>query len=168
LQGVLKGTPAGEVVLDKIMNDEEVRPGEKVLTSGGDQVFPKGLLVGTVSRAVHGPESFLNIQVKAAANLSKLEEVLVITKDEQKAPALADDAAPMRAIDVLAQRLPSVPDRPKVDPATGKAIDSRSASKPTNAEKPAPVPSTAVPSPPIAPAKSQTKPAAVSTEDAPQ
>jgi rod shape-determining protein MreC len=168
LQGVLKGTPSGEVVLDKIMNDEEVRPGEKVLTSGGDQIFPKGLLVGTVSRAVHGSESFLNITVKAAANLSKLEEVLVITKDEEKAPALADDAAPVRAIDVLAQRLPSVPVRPKVDPVTGKAVDSSPASKPTDADKSSRVPSKTAPSPAIAPAKPQTKQGGVSAQDAPQ
>jgi rod shape-determining protein MreC len=122
LQGVLKGTPSGELVLDKIMNDEDVHPGEKVLTSGGDQIFPKGLLVGTVGKSGRGPESFLNIKVKAAANLSKLEEVLIITKDEEKSPALADDAPPVRAVDVLAQRLPSVPDRPKVDPLTGKAV----------------------------------------------
>ncbi len=49
LQGVLRGTPAGEIVLEKVTADETVQPGEKVLTSGGDQVFPKGLPVGTVT-----------------------------------------------------------------------------------------------------------------------
>src|SRR3989442_6952393 len=43
LQGILRGTPAGEVILEKVMSDETVQPGEKVLTSGGDQIFPKGL-----------------------------------------------------------------------------------------------------------------------------
>ena len=42
LQGVLRGTPLGEVVLEKVMSDEAVQPGEKVVTSGGDQIFPKG------------------------------------------------------------------------------------------------------------------------------
>src|SRR5437870_2090664 len=49
LQGVLRGTPAGGVVLEKVMADEKVQPGENVLTSGGDQIFPKGLPVGTVT-----------------------------------------------------------------------------------------------------------------------
>ena len=110
LQGVLKGTPNGEIILDKIMNDEQIQPGEKVLTSGGDEIFPKGLLVGTVSKAVRGPESFLSIQVKPAADLGRLEEVLVITQKEEREPDVAGTNS--RAVDILAQRLPSVPDKP--------------------------------------------------------
>ena len=49
LQGILRGTPAGEVVLEKVMSDETVPAGEMVLTSGGDGIFPKGLLVGRVT-----------------------------------------------------------------------------------------------------------------------
>src|SRR5580700_9916577 len=117
LQGVLRGTAVGEVVLEKVMSDETVLPGEKVVTSGGDQIFPKGLAVGTVTKVSPGPELFLNIRVKPAVDLSRLEEVLVITQQEEKEPALADGAAPMRAADILAQRLPSVPDRPPDDPS---------------------------------------------------
>jgi rod shape-determining protein MreC len=116
LQGVLRGTALGEVVLEKVMSDETVLPGEKVVTSGGDQIFPKGLAVGTVTQVSPGPELFLNIRVKPAADLSRLEEVLVITQEEEKEPALAEGASPMRAADILAQRLPSVPDRPPDDP----------------------------------------------------
>jgi rod shape-determining protein MreC len=116
LQGVLRGTPVGEVVLEKVMSDETVQPGERVVTSGGDQIFPKGLPVGTVTKVSPGPELFLNIRVKPAADLSRLEEVLVITQQEEKQPAMADGAAPIRAADILAQRLPSVPDRPPEDP----------------------------------------------------
>ena len=43
LQGVLRGTANGEVVLERVMSDEQVPVGETVLTSGGDQIFPKGL-----------------------------------------------------------------------------------------------------------------------------
>jgi rod shape-determining protein MreC len=116
LQGVLRGTPLGEVVLEKVMSDEAVQPGERVLTSGGDRIFPKGLPVGTVTRVSPGSELFLNIRVKPAADLNRLEEVLVITEQEEKEPALAEGGLPMRAADILAQRLPSVPDRPPDDP----------------------------------------------------
>jgi rod shape-determining protein MreC len=116
LQGVLRGTPVGEVVLEKVMSDETVQPGERVLTSGGDQIFPKGLPVGTVTKVSPGPELFLNIRVKPTADLSRLEEVLVITQQEEKEPALAEGAQPIRAADILAQRLPSVPDHPPDDP----------------------------------------------------
>jgi rod shape-determining protein MreC len=103
-------------VLEKVMSDETVQPGDTVLTSGGDQIFPKGLPVGTVTKVSPGLELFLNIRVKPTVDLSRLEEVLVITQQEEKEPALADGAQPMRAADILAQRLPSVPDRPPDDP----------------------------------------------------
>jgi rod shape-determining protein MreC len=111
LQGVLKGTPDGAVILERVMSDEKVSPGDTVLSSGGDQIFPKGLPVGTVSKVSPGRELFLNIQVRPAADLSRLEEVLVVTeKQEQK--AVVDSGARVRAADILAQRLPSVPDKP--------------------------------------------------------
>ncbi len=116
LQGVLRGTPLGELVLEKVMSDETVQPGERVVTSGGDQIFPKGLPVGTVTKVSPGAELFLNIRVKPAADLSRLEEVLVITQQEEKEAAQGDGAPPMRAAEILAQRLPSVPDRPPDDP----------------------------------------------------
>jgi rod shape-determining protein MreC len=116
LQGVLRGTPLGEVVLEKVMSDEAVQPGERVLTSGGDQIFPKGLPVGTVTKVSPGSELFLNIRVKPAADLNRLEEVLVITQQEEKEPALAAGGVPMRAADILAQRLPSVPEKAPDDP----------------------------------------------------
>jgi len=110
LQGVLRGTAAGEVVLEKVMTDESVQPGERVLTSGGDRIFPKGLLVGTVTKVSPGPELFLNIRVKPAADLGRLEEVLVITQQEEREPVV--EAQHLRAADILAQRLPSIPDQP--------------------------------------------------------
>jgi len=115
LQGVLRGTPLGEVVLEKVMSDETVQPGDRVLTSGGDRIFPKGLPVGTVTKVSPGPELFLNIRVKPTADLGCLEEVLIITQQEEREPIVAG-GAPMRAADILAQRLPSVPDRPPDDP----------------------------------------------------
>jgi rod shape-determining protein MreC len=107
-QGIVRGTPAGEVVLEKVMSDETVPVGEQILTSGGDSIFPKGLLVGTVTKVAPGSELFLNIHLRPAADLSKLEEVLVVTKiDERQAQPDKTNAA--RAVDILAERLPTVP-----------------------------------------------------------
>ena len=115
LQGVLKGTADGTVVLERVMSDEKVDPGDRVLSSGGDQIFPKGLPVGTVAKVSPGREMFLKIEVKPSADLSRLEEVLVVT-EKQEESAVADGVR-VRAADILAQRLPSVPDKPAVDPA---------------------------------------------------
>ena len=114
LQGVLKGTPDGAVTLERVMSDEQVAPGDTVLSSGGDQIFPKGLPVGTVSKVSPGREMFLKIDVKPSADLSRLEEVLVVT-EKQEQNAVVDNATRIKAADILAQRLPSVPDKPPAD-----------------------------------------------------
>src|SRR4029077_5138943 len=114
VQGVLRGTPNGEVMLERVMSDEQVAPGETLLTSGGDQIFPKGLPLGRVAK-VAGTDSglFLNVKVKPAANLGRLEEVLVVlTKQEHQ--ATAEGTGRVRTVDIMAQRLPSVPNKPAV------------------------------------------------------
>ncbi len=111
LQGILRGTPAGEVALEKVMSDEAVVPGEPVLTSGGDRIFPKGLVVGRVAKVSPGRDLFLDIRVKPAANLGKLEEVLVVTKIDER-QSEPDQSATARAADILASRLPTVPPKP--------------------------------------------------------
>ena len=110
LQGVLKGKASGEIVLDKVMSEEDVKVGERVLTSGGDQIFPKGLPVGTVGDVKRGGE-FLQVTVKPATPLNHLEEVLVITQKQEREPQTTG-ASSVRAADILAQRLPSVPEKP--------------------------------------------------------
>jgi len=136
LQGILRGTPTGEVVLEKVMSDETVPSGEQVLTSGGDGIFPKGLLVGSVTK-VAGSDLFLNIHVRPAADLSKLEEVLVVTKIDER-QAQPDQKGAARAVDILAERLPSVP-TPQETAAKSAAPGSVAAKTPT------PIPTTATP-----------------------
>src|SRR5439155_7487633 len=82
-QGVLKGGGKREASLDYIGASEKVVVGEKVLTSGLDQIYPKGLLVGYVISAAPTKQIFQNIEVAIAANIQKLEEVLVLRKETQ-------------------------------------------------------------------------------------
>ena len=132
LQGVLRGTPNGEVVLDRVMSDEQVSPGETVLTSGGDQIFSKGLPVGTIAKVGAAKDLFLNITVKPSANLDKLEEVLVVLQKQEK-QAVAEDVPRARAADILAQRLPSVPDQPAVPANAGAKTTAAGAAPPAAA-----------------------------------
>jgi rod shape-determining protein MreC len=131
LQGVLRGTSNGEIVLERVMADEQVQPGETVLTSGGDQIFPKGMRVGTVTNVSNGKDLFLNIQIKPAANLGRLEEVLVLT-EKQERQAVTEDHGRVRAADILAQRLPSVPDKPADAAAPGNSPDAAAKPGPAN------------------------------------
>jgi len=139
LQGVLRGTVNGEVVLERVMSDEDVPVGETVLTSGGDQIFPKGLPVGTVAKVDKGKELFLSIKIRPAASLSRLEEVLVLV-EKQERTSTAQENVRVRAADILAQRLPSVPDKPA--DATAATAASVGITKPasgsaSNASRPA-------------------------------
>jgi rod shape-determining protein MreC len=159
VQGIVRGTPSGEVELEKVMSDETVPAGEQVLTSGGDGIFPKGLMVGRVTKVSPGSELFLKIHVHPAANLSRLEEVLVVTKIDER-QAEPDQTGSVRAVDILAGRLPGVPTKPEnsekqdsagaaganseTKPATGPPQASANGEKP--AEKPAVKPPKAVPS----------------------
>jgi rod shape-determining protein MreC len=115
LQGILKGAPNGATTLQYVMSDEKVVPGEEVITSGGDRIFPKGLPVGKVASVEPGKDLFLNIRVVPSSRLDQLEEVLVVTKITEKLPD-AKDLGPLRASDILAERLPSVP-KTEVDAA---------------------------------------------------
>lgn len=59
-----------------------VQVGDVVYTSGLGGVFPRGILIGTVTDADLDPQSgmFLNVEVKPAADFRRLEEVMVIVE----------------------------------------------------------------------------------------
>ncbi len=78
-QGVLKGTGQGSGDLRYILKEEPVSVGERVLTSGLDQIYPPGLPVGTVTRIEDG-SVYKKITVRPAAALDRLENVLVILR----------------------------------------------------------------------------------------
>lgn len=110
LQGIVKGTMGGAVEMQYVMLGETVQNGESIITSGGDRIFPKGLPVGTVKEVGQGRE-WMKIRVQPAADLNRLEEVLIITKIVEKEADPNDVTGPIRASDILAQRLPAVPEK---------------------------------------------------------
>jgi rod shape-determining protein MreC len=112
LQGIVRGTSAGEVMLERVMSDETVQVGDQVLTSGGDGIFPKGLRVGSVAKVSPSSDLFLDVRLRPAADLNKLEEVLVVTKIDER-QAQPDQTGAARAVDILAERLPGVPQKPE-------------------------------------------------------
>jgi rod shape-determining protein MreC len=76
------GKPAA-ARLDYALRSEDMIEGDRLVTSGTDTVFPRGLLVGTVTRLerrTHG--LFQTADVIPAVDATRLEEVLVITAVE--------------------------------------------------------------------------------------
>ncbi|HZZ38371.1 MAG TPA: rod shape-determining protein MreC [Acidobacteriaceae bacterium] len=118
IRGVLSGDTWGHPEIVNISPDERIQKGDSVVTSGGDAIYPRGLAVGIVQKVVPDPDGTLvNVMIRPAANLARLEEVLIITNTGDVMPAQmqedltqATDAA-QKASDVLAERLPS-----RVDP----------------------------------------------------
>jgi rod shape-determining protein MreC len=135
IRGILRGTALGQPQMVSVMPDDRIKAGEPVITSGGDQIFPRGLAVGVVDRVVNDPDHdpLVDVLIRPAANLAQLEEVLVITNmgDEltpkQKLDMIQNQAAAateqLRASEVLAERLPSRvdPDAPQTDDSTKDA-----------------------------------------------
>ena len=88
VRAIVRGTSSGRVEIGNLTPDDRIKPGEPVLTSGGDQVFPRGLPVGTIESIAPDPEHqpYTAILIKPAANLFQLEEVLVITGSQTTLP----------------------------------------------------------------------------------
>ncbi|QNI36502.1 rod shape-determining protein MreC [Edaphobacter albus] len=143
IRAILRGSQSGHIVITNLTPDERIKPGEKVLTSGGDQVYPRGLSVGTIESIVSDPDHqpYTLITVKPSTNLFQLEEVLVITGTQGNLPALAQkdlaqgaatakqmaeakaaaeeaaaEAAAQSAAQIIAEKLPSLQENTATDP----------------------------------------------------
>ena len=77
IQKPVGGTGEPLLLLKYVTNDDTVNVGERVVTSGMDRIFPKDLPVGTITEVKPG-NPFKQIRVRPAANLERLEEVLVL------------------------------------------------------------------------------------------
>lgn len=86
--GVVKGKNSSLCEMKVISGDAQIQVGEKVLTSGQDGIYPKGLVIGTVARIDAGAGGNpLAVEIKPAAPLAKLDlvSVLLITREQLRA-----------------------------------------------------------------------------------
>lgn len=77
IQSPVGGLGEPLITMKYVPNDDDVSVGERVITSGMDRIFPRDLPVGTITEVKAGVD-FKKIRIKPAANLEKLEEVLVL------------------------------------------------------------------------------------------
>ncbi len=100
IQSPVGGTGEPLLTMKYVPNDDDVSMGERVITSGMDRIFPRDLPVGTIAEIKAG-NPFKQIRIKPAANLQRLEEVLVLLTlhplqiRSESAPA---DAQPSAAV----------------------------------------------------------------------
>jgi rod shape-determining protein MreC len=116
IRAILRGTVAGRVQIGNLTADSRIKPGETVITSGGDQVYPRGLPVGMVVNIAPDPDHqpYTAIAVRPAVDLDRVEEVLVITGTQADlTPGAQQDlsaAEAQHAADLSAERLPGIHD----------------------------------------------------------
>jgi rod shape-determining protein MreC len=77
IQSPVGGTGEPLLSMKYVPNDDTVNNGEHVVTSGMDRIFPRDLPVGTIVE-VKPANPFKQIRVRPAANLERLEEVIVL------------------------------------------------------------------------------------------
>ena len=77
MQSPVVGVGEPLMTMKYVPNDDTVNVGDRVITSGMDRIFPRDLPVGTIAEIKAG-NPFKQIRIKPAANLERLEEVLVL------------------------------------------------------------------------------------------
>lgn len=87
-EGVVSGQESGELRLNFISIDVDLKPGDHIVTSGLGGQFPPDILVGTVASVRKRTfDVFQEADVKSGVDFKRLETVLIITNFEP--PALA-------------------------------------------------------------------------------
>ena len=86
--GIIKPRSGSSLLLDNVPRREEIRVGDRIITSGLGGIFPPGISIGVVT-AVESEEepsqisrsygNFKTIQVAPYVDFSRLEELFVIT-----------------------------------------------------------------------------------------
>jgi rod shape-determining protein MreC len=87
------------LIMDLVSNMADVKPGDVVVASGVDGIYPKGFVIGRIEISERGPGLYRTITVRPVVDFSSLEEVLVVlmpprpaTPDEPAEPAAAGPA----------------------------------------------------------------------------
>ncbi|MFH2059749.1 MAG: rod shape-determining protein MreC [Pseudomonadota bacterium] len=79
VRGIVKGNNEDNCSFVYALRKEEVKEGELIISSGLDQVFPKGYMIGRILKAtrIHS-QLFQDITIETSVDFDKIEEVLVL------------------------------------------------------------------------------------------
>lgn len=79
IEGLIKRNNKGGLFMDFIPKTEELTIGDRIVTSGMDNVYPKGILIGKIDNIDSSENQiFQKINISLAADFSKLEQVIII------------------------------------------------------------------------------------------
>jgi len=78
-QGVVEGNTSSNLIMKYVSKDGQIEVGDKILTSSLSNIFPAGIMLGTVVSATKKEyDLFYQIQVKPSVPFSKLETVFLV------------------------------------------------------------------------------------------
>jgi rod shape-determining protein MreC len=89
VQALFRGTGGRELELDYIDDDGIVAVGDEWISSGLDQIHPKGIPLAIVTFVGEKGDLFRKVRARPTVDFSRLEEVLVVTepvRSNQEAP----------------------------------------------------------------------------------
>lgn len=79
VRGIVKGNNEDNCSFVYALRKDEVKEGEMIISSGLDQIFPKGLKIGRVLKVTQAhSQLFQDITIETSVDFDKVEEVLVL------------------------------------------------------------------------------------------
>lgn len=82
--GEMRGTGKNICEIKNIHSSQEVQPGDTVVTSGLDRIYPKGLVIGTIESIESDPNGpWHKIIVVPSAKVDRVEQVFVLLVEEK-------------------------------------------------------------------------------------
>lgn len=80
VKGVVEGNGFDGLTLKYVRQLDDVTLGDRIVTSGFSGLFPKGLVIGEVTRVEKGADNFFkDIRVNPGVEFKRLEEVMLVT-----------------------------------------------------------------------------------------
>jgi rod shape-determining protein MreC len=84
-RGIVSGSLDNGPILKYVKRSEDIQVGDRLITSGLDGIFPKGMMVGTVIKArKQNLGLFQYIEVMPAVTSGQTEEVMVVSADSSQ------------------------------------------------------------------------------------
>ncbi|MCY4598885.1 MAG: rod shape-determining protein MreC [Acidobacteria bacterium] len=90
--GIVRGSDDEHLMrMEFVSNTEDVRVGDRIVTSGIDGIYPPGFLIGEVSEVRHDSGLHLEISVVPAVEFTRLEVVLVVVGEHGPVAVVAEN-----------------------------------------------------------------------------
>jgi rod shape-determining protein MreC len=83
LYGLLYGYSNNQFIINGISSNSEIKEGDKVVTTGMDNLFPEGIIIGTVSNVLKDNFDLTKtIYIKPSVSFDRIDYVSVLKRND--------------------------------------------------------------------------------------